>query len=78
MTAARKAIQFNPAFSMSYMLLAAALAKLGRLDEARAAAARVLAMQPSYRFGKHFVSVDCAPSLAASLSEALDVAGLPR
>jgi TolB-like protein/Flp pilus assembly protein TadD len=78
MTAARKAIQFNPAFSMSYMLLAAALAKLGRLDEARAAAARVLAMQPSYRFGKHFVSVDCAPSLAASLSEALDVAGLPQ
>lgn len=78
MIAARKAIQFNPAFSMSYMLLAAALAKLGRLDEARSAAARVLAMQPSYRFGKHFASVDCAPSLAASLSEALDVAGLPK
>lgn len=78
MIAARKAIQFNPAFSMSYMLLAAALVKLGHLDEGRSAAARVLAMQPSYRFGKHFVSVDCAPSLAASLSEALDVAGLPK
>lgn len=77
-TAARKAIQFNPAFSMSYMLLAAPLVKLGRLEEAKSAAARVLAAQPSYRFGKHFVSVDCAPALAASLSEALDVAGLPK
>ena len=77
-TAARKAIQFNPAFSMSYMLLAAPLVKLGRVDEAKSAAARVLAAQPSYRFGKHFASVDCAPALAASLSEALDVAGLPK
>jgi len=76
--AARKAIQFNPAFSMSYMLLAATLVKLGRVDEAKSAAARVLAAQPSYRFGKHFASVDCAPALATSLAEALDVAGLPK
>jgi len=63
---------------MSYMLLAASLAKLGQLGEAKGAAARVLELQPSYRFGKHFAGVDCAPPLAASLSEALSVAGLPE
>ena len=63
---------------MSYMLLAATLVKLGRVDEAKSAAARVLAAQPSYRFSKHFASVDCAPTLATSLAEALDVAGLPK
>jgi TolB-like protein len=76
--AARKAIQFNPVFSMSYMLLAAALVKLGRLDEAKSAAARVLTLQPAYRFARHFTSVDCAPALAACLSEALHLAGLPE
>jgi len=76
--AARKAIQFNPVFSMSYMLLAASLVKLDRLEEAKSAAARVLVLQPSYRFAKHFKSVDCAPALAASLSAALNVAGLPQ
>jgi class 3 adenylate cyclase len=76
--AARKAIQFNPGFSMSHMLLAASLAKMGRLGEAKDAAAQVLALQPSYRFGKHFAGVDCAAALAASLSEALRTAGLPE
>jgi adenylate cyclase len=76
--AARKAIQLNPGFSMSHMLLAASLAKLGRLDEAKSAAKQVLALQPSYRFGKHFAGVDCAPGLAASLSDALRTAGLPE
>jgi len=33
--AAYKAVQSNPADSISYMLLAAPLAKLGRLDEKR-------------------------------------------
>jgi len=39
--AAYKSVQANPAHSITYVQLAAALAKLGRLDEARAAAARV-------------------------------------
>jgi hypothetical protein len=39
---AYKAVQSNPAHSISYVLLAAPLAKLGRLEEAKAAAARVL------------------------------------
>ena len=76
--AARKAVQSNPAHSISYMLLAAALVKLGRLEEAKAAAARVLELQPAFRYSRQFAGVDCAPALAASLSEALRATGLPE
>jgi TolB-like protein len=76
--AARKAVQSNPAHSISYMLLAAPLAKLGRLQEAKAAAARVVELQPAFRSSRQFSGVDCAPALAASLSEALRPTGLPE
>jgi TolB-like protein len=76
--AAYKAIQSNPAHSISYMLLAAPLVKLGRLKESKAAAARVLELQPAFRYSRQFSGVDCAPALAASLSEALRGAGLPE
>jgi TolB-like protein len=42
-SAARKGIQCNPAFSICYMALAAALAALGKLDEAKVTVARLLA-----------------------------------
>jgi TolB-like protein/Tfp pilus assembly protein PilF len=74
--ASHKAVQSNPAHSISYMLLAASLAKLGRLEEAKAAAARVLELQPAFRYSRQFFGVDCAPALAASLSEALRDTGL--
>jgi TolB-like protein len=76
--AAYKAVQSNPAFSFSYMLLAAPLMKLGRLEEAKAAAARALELQPALRYCRHFAGVDCAPALAASLSDALSATGLPE
>jgi TolB-like protein/Tfp pilus assembly protein PilF len=76
--AAHKAVQFNPGHSISHMLLAAALAKLGRLDEAKASAARVMELQPAFRYSRQFAGVDCAPALAAALSEALCAAGLPE
>ena len=76
--AAHKSVQSNPAFSFSYMLLAAPLAKLGRLEEAKAAAARVLELQPAFRYSRQFAGVDCAPALSASLSEALNAIGLPE
>jgi hypothetical protein len=59
------------------MVLAAPLAKLGRLEEAKAAAARVLELQPAFRCRQQFAGVGCAPALSASLSEALCAAGLP-
>ena len=76
--AAYKAVQSNPAHSISYMLLAAALAKMGRIEQAKAAAARVLQLQPSFRFRRHFSGVNCAPELAVALSEPLQNAGLPQ
>jgi len=75
---AQMAAQLNPAHSISYMLLAAPLAKLGLLGEAKAAAARVLELQPAFRYSRQFNGVDCAPALAASLGEALRAAGLPE
>jgi TolB-like protein len=76
--AAYKAVQSNPGHSISYMLLAAPLAKLGRLDEARAAAARVLELQSGFRSSQQFSGVGCATALAASLGEALRATGLPE
>jgi TolB-like protein len=77
-TAAYKAVQSNPAHSISHMLLAAALSKLGRREEARAAASRVLDLQPRFRYSRQFSGVDCAPALAAALSDALRETGLPE
>jgi TolB-like protein len=76
--AAYKSVQANPAHSITYVQLAAALAKLGRLDEARAAAARVIELQPAFRYSRQFAGVNCAPALAEVLGSALRVAGLPE
>jgi hypothetical protein len=69
--------------AMSHLLRArydeacrAALAKLGRLEEARAAAARVLELQPTFRYSRQFAGVNCAPALAECLGDALHAAGL--
>lgn len=77
-SAARKAVQTNPTFSLSYMVLAAPLVKLGRVEEAKVAGARVMELQPAFRFGQQFAGVDCAPGLAKLVGEALRVAGLPE
>ena len=76
--AAYRSVQSNPGHSITYVQLAAALVRLGRLDEARVAAGRVLELQPNFRYGKQFAGVNCAPALAASLGEALRSAGLPE
>jgi TolB-like protein len=76
--AAYKSVQANPAHSITYVQLAAALAKLGRLDEAKAAAARVLELQPAFRYSRQFVGVNCAQALAEALGNALRSAGLPE
>jgi adenylate cyclase len=75
---AYKAVQANPGHSISRMLLAATLVKVGRLDEAKAAAAHVSELQPTFRYSKQFSGVNCEPALAASLGEALRETGLPE
>jgi TolB-like protein len=76
--AAYRSVQANPAHSITYVQLAAALAKLGRLGEANEAAARVLELHPTFRYSRQFAGVNCAPALAECLGEALRVAGLPE
>jgi TolB-like protein len=76
--AAHRSVQANPAHSITYVQLAAALAKLGRLDEAKAAAARVIELHPTFRYSRQFKGVNCAPALAEPLGEALRLAGLPE
>ncbi|CDX49100.1 Adenylate cyclase [Mesorhizobium plurifarium] len=76
--AAYRSVQANPAHSITYVQLAAALARLGRLDEARAAAARVIELQPAFRYSRQFAGVNCAPALAQALGGALGAAGLPE
>jgi TolB-like protein/Tfp pilus assembly protein PilF len=76
--AAYKSVQTNPAHSITYVQLAAALAKLGRVEEARAAAARVLELHPTFRYGRQFAGVNCDPALAEALGDALQAAGLPE
>ena len=76
--AAYRSVQANPAHSITYVQLAAALTKLGRLDEAKAAAARVLELHPTFRYSHQFAGVNCAPALAQCLGDALRTAGLPE
>ena len=77
-SAARLGIQCNPAFSVCYMTLAAALAAIGRLDEARTTVARLLAVQPGFRIARHCVGVGAVAALSGPLSDALRKAGLPE
>jgi len=74
---ARRAVQSNPNFSFSHCLLAAALAKLGRADEAKAAAKQALALQPSFSSSGTCTGLGIVPALAEPLTKAWREAGLP-
>lgn len=76
--AAYKSVQSNPAHSITYVQLAAALSRLGRMQEAKAAAAKVMELHPGFRFSRQFAGVDCAPPLAAAMSDALRTVDLPE
>ena len=77
-SAAYKSNLANPAHSITWVQLAASLAALGRMEEASAAAACVLELQPGFRIGGQLAGVDCAPELALKLSKALCASGLPE
>jgi len=76
--AARKSVQSSPGFSIPHLCLVSALVKLGRIDEAKAAAARVLELQPRFSIGEWCAAIDPAPEIAAPMTEALRAAGLPE
>jgi adenylate cyclase len=76
--AASRAIQANPRFSPPYWMRAAALASLGRIDEAKAVARQVLEVQPRFTIG----SITSAPfanrEILDALGNALRRVGLPE
>ncbi len=74
--AGRKSVQASPGFSIAYMSLAAPLAKLGLLEEAKAAAAKLLGLQPQFRYGRHFAEIAVVKDLATALGGALQLTGL--
>lgn len=76
-SAAYKSNLANPAHSITWMQLTASLAALGRFEEAKATAACVLELQPTFRINSQFAGVACAPKLAEKLGKALRAAGLP-
>lgn len=76
-TAARRAVEANPDFSVSHSVFAAALAKLDRKEEARMAGARALALQPSFSARQFCATLGVVPVLAEQLTDAWRQAELP-
>jgi TolB-like protein/class 3 adenylate cyclase/Tfp pilus assembly protein PilF len=76
--AARSAIESTPRFSLPHAYLAAALVRLGRGEEARAAARQVLALQPGFTVHGFAVIVGHEPAVFAPFAEAWRDAGLPE
>jgi TolB-like protein len=75
--AARRAAQLVPSVSIPHGLLAASLAKLGRIEEARTAALRLLALDPLFSAGKVCAALGLPPALAEPITDAWTKAGLP-
>ncbi len=75
--AARRAVQSIPNFSVSLGLLAAALAKLGRVEEAKAVALHMLALEPSFSAARLSAALGLPAALAEPLANAWAAAGLP-
>ncbi|TPK93026.1 transcriptional regulator [Mesorhizobium sp. B2-4-12] len=75
--AGRRAVELNPGFSILHGWLAAPLAKLGRIEEARASAARLMSLEPHFTIGRWSAAVGIAPGIIDDVTDALRVAGLP-
>jgi TolB-like protein/Tfp pilus assembly protein PilF len=68
--AARRAAESNPSFSVPHILLAVALVRLGRIDEAKAAARRVLALDATFTMAAWSVTVGVIPAVFGPFAEA--------
>ena len=75
--AGRRSVRINPQFSVCRAFLAAALIGVGRNDEAKAEAQRVLTLEPTFTVGRFLKVAGFGPSVFAALSNAWQNAGLP-
>ncbi|MBV8536126.1 MAG: adenylate/guanylate cyclase domain-containing protein [Alphaproteobacteria bacterium] len=75
--AARQAVHCKPEFSLSHFILASALARAGRVEEAKSAGARGLALQPGFSIRELCAALAIPESLARPLTDGLTAAGIP-
>ena len=76
--AARKVVDANPVYSLPRALLAAALIRLGRTDEARAMAQTVLEREPSFTIRGTARYSELDPDVFGPFVEAWRAVGLPE
>ena len=76
--AANRAAQGHPRFSPPYWMRAAALVNLGRVDEAKILALRLLEVQPQFTIGSITSAPFANPEILAALGHALRRVGLPE
>jgi adenylate cyclase len=76
--AGAKAAQANPRFSLAHALHAAALARLDRVDEARAAARRILDCEPDFTIAGFVRAHTGRADIWEPIGEALRGLGLPE
>ncbi len=74
---ATRSVQLNPRFSVSRAFLAAALSRLGRIEEATAETRRLLDIDSTFSIRRFSVTVDIEPAVFMPLAEAWRQAGLP-
>lgn len=72
------AIEVNPGFSLLHASLVASYSNLGRRDDARAAAARLLEVAPNWTISEFVRMAVVRPQLMEGLASALRKAGLPE
>jgi TolB-like protein len=75
--AGRRSVRAIPSSSVSRSVLAAALAKLGRIEEAKAVALQVLALDPSFSAARFCAAIGLPTPLAETMTDAWTTAGLP-
>jgi TolB-like protein len=75
--AGRRAVRSIPSSSVVRSVLAAALAKLGRIEEAKAVALQVLVLDPSFSAARFCVATGLPSPLAEPMTDAWTTAGLP-
>jgi tetratricopeptide (TPR) repeat protein len=76
--AARSVVDCNPGFSFGHAFLAAALIRLGRVEEAKARARAVLELQPSFTISGLSLLVGFEPAVFRPLADAWREVGLPE
>jgi TolB-like protein len=70
-------VQLNPRFSVSRAFLTAALVRLGRNDDAKAEAQRVLSLDPTFSVRRFSVTAGIEAAVYTPLADAWCEAGLP-